>query len=99
MSQTEESVSQVADIAVLGCGGWGKNIVRTVHQLGRLRAVVDPSEAGRLTAKGISPDVPIHASPQPVFADPAVKAVMIATPAETHYSAACAAIAAGKDVF
>jgi len=92
-------LTQHADIAVFGCGGWGKNIVRTVNRLGRLRAVVDPSEKGRATARELAPDAQVHESPDPVLNDPAIKGVMIATPAETHYAMACAAIAAGKDVF
>jgi predicted dehydrogenase len=93
-------LSQVAaDIAVLGCGAWGKNIARKMHQLGRLRAVVDPSEGGRCNAQSVAPGVPVHASPSAVLSDALVKAVMIATPAETHYETACAALAAGKDVF
>ena len=92
-------MSQLADIAVLGCGSWGKNIARTVHQLERLRAVVDPSESGRTNAQSVAPGVPVHQTASAVLSDPQVKAIMIATPAETHYGAACAAIAAGKDVF
>src|SRR5262245_32202866 len=41
----------------------------------------------------------VHATPDPVLKDTKIKAVMIATPAETHYEMACRAIAAGKDVF
>lgn len=86
-------------IAVLGCGGWGKNIVRSVDRLGVLRAVVDPSEAGRAKAAELVPDAEVHADPEAVFADPLIRGVMIATPAETHFELARAAIAAGKDVF
>lgn len=95
----EDCLSNVADIAVLGCGAWGKNIARTMHQLGRLRAVVDPSESGRANAQSVAPGVSVHASAGAALNDSNIKAVMIATPAETHYSAACQAIAAGKDVF
>jgi predicted dehydrogenase len=93
------ALPQAADIAVLGCGGWGRNIVRTVQGLGRLAAVVDPSEAGRKAAAELGKGAPVHATPEPVLKEPAIKAVMIATPAETHYDMACKAIAAGKDVF
>lgn len=95
----EKILAAVADIAVLGCGGWGKNIVRTVNQLGRLRAVVDPSPSGQAAAREIAPQVQVHASPEAVLSDTSIKGVMIATPAETHYATACAAIDAGKDVF
>ena len=86
-------------LAVIGCGGWGKNIARTVFKLGHLAAVVDPSEAGRATAAQIAPGVPVHASIDAVLTDPSIPAVMIATPAHTHYEQACKALAAGKDVF
>jgi predicted dehydrogenase len=92
-------LAQAADIAVFGCGGWGRNIVRTVQGLGRLAAVVDPSEPGRKAAADLGKGAAVHASPEQVLKDAAIKAVMIATPAETHYSTACRAIAAGKDVF
>ena len=92
-------MTQVADIAVLGCGGWGRNIVRTVQQIGRLRSVVDPSEAGQKAAKELAPNACVFAQPDEVFADTSIRGVMIATPAETHYDMACRAIDAGKDVF
>ena len=88
-----------ADIAVFGCGGWGRNIVRTVQQIGRLGAVVDPSDSGQKAAKEIAPNACIFADPGPVLSNPEIRGVMIATPAETHYDMACRAIAAGKDVF
>ncbi|MEM7229492.1 MAG: Gfo/Idh/MocA family oxidoreductase [Planctomycetota bacterium] len=86
-------------IAVVGCGGWGKNIVRTMVGTGRLGAVIDPSTDGQARARELAPDVPVHADLEPVLRDPAIGAVMIATPAETHFELACRAIAAGKDVF
>jgi predicted dehydrogenase len=92
-------VSESPHIAVLGCGGWGRNIVRTVNALGCLKSVVDPTEAGRKTAASLASDAEIFADPEPVLADPHIKGVMIATPAETHFAVARAALEAGKDVF
>ena len=88
-----------ADIAVLGCGGWGRNIVRTMGQLGRLAAVVDPSPAGQQAARELAPSAKVAAEPTAALSDSTITGVMIATPAETHYEMACEAIAAGKDVF
>lgn len=88
-----------AHIAVLGCGGWGKNIVRTVNSLGCLRSVVDPTEAGRETAVSLAPEAKVFDGLEPVLSDPVVKGVMIATPAETHFKLAKAALEAGKDVY
>ncbi|KAA0215044.1 MAG: gfo/Idh/MocA family oxidoreductase [Leptolyngbya sp. PLA3] len=86
-------------VAVLGCGGWGRNIVRTLGKIGAVCAVVDPSESGRATARQLVPSVKVYDDPQQVWRDDSIDAVMIATPAETHYEQACRAIEAGKDVF
>jgi predicted dehydrogenase len=86
-------------IAVFGCGGWGKNIVRTMHKLGYLAAVIDPSDAGRATATELVPGIPVFESIETVLEDSTISGVMIATPAETHFELAKAAILAGKDVY
>lgn len=86
-------------VAVLGCGGWGKNIVRSMQRLGAVAAVVDPSESGRDLAKELAPQATVFSDPQQVISDPAIDAVMIATPAETHFDLARRAMEAGKDVF
>jgi predicted dehydrogenase len=92
-------VARDAEIAVLGCGGWGRNIVRTLHEMGALRAVADPCAAARTCMADLAPGVTCLDDPDPILADPSVRGVMIATPAITHYDLACRAIAAGKDVF
>ena len=86
-------------IAVVGCGYWGRNLVRNVHALGALAAVVEPGAGGAAQARELAPDVPVFDDLAPVLADSAIRGVMVATPAETHYGVACAAIDAGKDVF
>jgi predicted dehydrogenase len=73
--------------------------VRTVQGIGRLAAVVEPSEAGRKAAAELGKGAAVHASPDAVLNDPGIRAVMIATPAETHYEMTLQAIDAGKDVF
>jgi predicted dehydrogenase len=85
-------------VAVIGCGYWGKNLVRNFNQLGALQLVCDMTEFGRQTAKEIVPDVPVVSDTDAVWRSPAT-AVVIATPAETHYAVAKAALEAGKDVF
>jgi len=85
-------------IAVLGCGYWGKNLVRNFQALGAVAAVVDPSAAGRATAKQLAPDAVIHEDFDAVLKDPAIAGVVIATPAETHADLVGRALTAGKDV-
>ncbi len=50
-----------AKIAVLGCGYWGKNLVRNFQGTGALDMVCDPAETGRLTAKEVAPGTRIVA--------------------------------------
>jgi predicted dehydrogenase len=86
-------------IAAVGCGYWGQNLVRNLARLGRLRAVVEPSAPGAARAREIVPDVPVLDSLDEALADPAVRAVTIATPAETHHRLARQALDSGRDVF
>jgi predicted dehydrogenase len=87
------------NIAVLGCGHWGQNLVRNFNSLGVLSAVCDPFEKGRARARELAPSVRVVEQTQELIQDSAIQAVAIATPAETHYSLASQALAAGKDVF
>jgi predicted dehydrogenase len=92
-------VTSQGHIAVFGCGSWGSNIVRCLRELGCLRAVADPTPAGRARAQELAPGVQVHERIEPVLADPDVAGVMIASPAATHFDLARAALDAGKDVF
>ena len=89
--------SERAEVAVIGCGYWGKNLVRNFAQLGALALVCEETAAGRQRAAEIAPGVRVTARAEEVLADP-VPGVVIATPAETHYELARRALEAGKDV-
>src|SRR3954451_16725635 len=84
-------------VAVIGCGYWGKNLVRNFAELGVLAAISDPDQA---TAATLSErfDAPVR-SLDHVLADPSIAAVPIAAPAVHHASLAHAALEAGKHVF
>ena len=86
-------------IAVLGCGGWGKNIIRTLMRVHSVAAIADTSQSARDLGSELAPDACVFDDPTSVIDDPAIDAVMIATPAETHFEIAQRAILAGKDVF
>src|ERR1043165_1523143 len=85
-------------VAVIGCGYWGRNLVRNFHRLDALQMVCDATPSGRATAGEIVPEVPVVANIDDVLASD-VSGVAIATPAETHYDIARRALQAGKDVF
>src|SRR6266550_299381 len=86
-------------IAVAGCGNWGKNLVRNFHRLGALSHICD-SDAARLSQLAEQyPDVLTTDNYEDVLTNDNIKAVIISTPAEQHAWMAEAALLAGKDVF
>ena len=88
-----------AGVAVAGCGHWGKNLARNFAALGNLRAICE-SDAARLAQFAeLYPDAVPYGTFEQMLADPAVRGVAIATPAEQHHWMAIAALNAGKDVF
>jgi UDP-2-acetamido-3-amino-2,3-dideoxy-glucuronate N-acetyltransferase len=84
-------------VAVIGCGGWGRNLVRNFAELGALAAIVDADAAtARALAEKYGCPVRDFAA---VLADPAIDAVVIAAPAVHHYALAKQALLAGKHSF
>ena len=92
-------MSTVPQIALVGCGYWGKNLCRNFHALSALSAVVDATENGHETARSIAPNVRVTKSFDNILADDQIHGVALATPAETHADFAIQAMQAGKDVF
>ncbi len=86
------------NVAVLGCGYWGQNLVRNFYQLGALKLVCDPAETGRTRAGQIAPGIEVCENFDAVFERKDIDAVVLATPAETHHRLAIAAVRSGKDV-
>lgn len=86
-------------IAVLGCGYWGKNLVRNFASLGALKMVCDPAESGRATARQLAPGCSVVAGFEEAIGSAECGAVVIAAPAALHYSLAKAALQADKDVY
>ncbi len=89
--------SATPKIAAVGCGYWGKNIVRNFAELGALHAVCDanPSVADTFAQKY---GVPALSLPQ-ILNDDACQGVAFASPAEMHVRHASDALRAGKHVF
>lgn len=83
-------------IAVLGAGGWGKNLVRVFCELLGENAVtvVDPESTRRDAAKLNHPGITVAESPNWTDLDAAV----IAAPAPLHYQLASEALGAGLHV-
>jgi len=90
--------SKAVSVAVVGCGYWGKNLVRNFNQLGALSMVCDSTPAGQTLAAETAPGVDVTGRVEEALSTEA-QGVVIATPAETHYRLAKQALMAGKDVF
>jgi UDP-2-acetamido-3-amino-2,3-dideoxy-glucuronate N-acetyltransferase len=87
------------NVACVGAGYWGKNLIRNFYSLDALALICD-SDRARLDAIGSEyPSVACTESYDEVLADQTIKAVAIATPAETHGALVRRALLAGKDVF
>jgi len=86
------------NVAVIGAGHWGKNLVRVFSQLGALHLVCETDEK---TLQKIAAEYRVKTTTRlkDVLDDPRVKAVVIATPVATHYEIAKKALLHRKDVF
>jgi len=85
------------NIAVVGCGHWGRNLVRNFAELGALGAVCDPnSELAQNYAKQYTVN---NFSFTEVLNDPSTNGVVLAVPAPLHASMAIEVMNAGKHVY
>lgn len=86
-------------VGVIGAGNWGRNIVRTLSELGVLAAVAESSADLRAGLAGQYPGVPIFDKVESILEQTDISAIAIATPAPTHFEIASHALGLGKDVF
>lgn len=93
------NANQQPRVAVVGCGYWGRNLVRNFHALGALQAVVDPAPGGRALAAQLAPSAAITGDVEAILADSTIDAIAVATPAVTHYELGRRVLTAGKDLF
>jgi predicted dehydrogenase len=96
----KDNSRNTVNVAQLGVGYWGPNLLRNLISNPRfnVRTVVDLSETRRDFVKNIYPEVHVDSTPEVVFEDPNIDAVVIATPVATHYDLAIRAVKSGKHV-
>jgi predicted dehydrogenase len=87
-------------IGVLGAGAWGANHVRVIASTDgcALHAVADRDAGVAERVRKLAPDARFVTDPDQVLSDPAIDAIVIATPAPTHAALAIAALEARKHV-
>ncbi|HWN99004.1 MAG TPA: Gfo/Idh/MocA family oxidoreductase [Blastocatellia bacterium] len=92
-------MSHTRSLAVIGCGYWGKNLIRNFDALEVLAMVCDATPLGRKLAAEIAPNVEVTDRVERVLAASEITGIVIATPAETHYELARQSLEAARDVF
>lgn len=91
----------MVNVALIGAGAWGRNLLRNLALLpdADLRICCDSDQ--ERCAKTLNGFTGVRAcgDPELAFGDPEIDAVVIATPAGTHFDLSKRAMLAGKDVF
>jgi len=86
------------NIAVIGCGYWGPNLIRNFRSIPevRVRTVCDKSPERLNHTRSVYPEVETTDDLGRVISDLAIDMVAIATPVATHHALAAACLTAGK---
>ena len=96
-SPVKEGQKPMANIALLGCGMWGRNIARNLSSLSVLSAVCDSDDA-RAASFADQFDTDAR-SFDDILDDETINGVMLATVAHSHKDLAIKALQAGKHVY
>ena len=86
-------------VGLVGLGYWGGNILRNLSELGVLHTACDSDPMILSDQKKQFPNASYTTAIKDVLENPDIKAVVIATPAATHYEFVKKAILKDKDVF
>lgn len=91
----------MVNVAVVGVGYWGPNLVRNLVENSLCNDVVvcdlDPAKLERILRR--YPGVRVTTRAEEIFASREIDAVMISTPPKTHYELAKRSLGSGKHVF
>ncbi|MFA6568405.1 MAG: Gfo/Idh/MocA family oxidoreductase, partial [Victivallales bacterium] len=87
------------NIALVGAGYWGKNLARSLSELGVLHSICDQAEEIRESMQKLYKDVSVTGAFESVLKDKAVAGIFLASPAVMHFEQAKQALLAGKHVF
>jgi len=87
-------------IGIVGCGYWGPNFVRNFNQIpgSSVVAICDLRQERLEEIRQLFPDIKTYNTVDPLLNDKNIDAVVISTPATTHYAVAKAALENNKHV-
>ena len=86
-------------VAVVGCGLWGRNIVRNFYNLKALHSVCDLDEENLKMISKLYSDINFTKNFDEVLSNPEITAVCIVTPSHTHFNLVKKALLAHKHVY
>lgn len=88
-------------IGIIGCGYWGPNLIRDFSEIDNVEILTcaDLSVKRLTPLKKKFPQIVMTTNSADIINDKSIQAVVIATPANTHYKLAKDSILAGKHVF
>ena len=86
-------------VAIIGCGVWGRNLVRNFYNLEALHSICDMDSETLNTITSQYSEVIGTKDFDEVLDTEDIKGVVIATPSHTHYSLVKKALEAGKNVY
>jgi len=90
-------VKSCPSIAMLGCGAWGKNLIRNLYKLNILKYIYDPDKS---KTKSIIKKYHIkYANIKEILNDKSIKSIIIATPIDTHYELSKIILKKKKNIF
>lgn len=96
---TEHPNVKDISVALIGGGYWGKNLVRNFYNLGALKLICDNSDTILQNYRDQYSDVDTCIAFNDVIRNGDIDAIVISTPAETHYQLAREALLADKHVY
>lgn len=86
-------------IAVLGCGLWGRNIVRNFYNLNALGMVCDLDDDNLAKVREQYPEVKTTKDFHDILNSKEITGVVVVTPSHTHFKFVKAMLEAGKHVY
>lgn len=86
-------------IAIIGCGLWGRNLVRNFYNLGALHSVCDLDKNNLEFINNEYPSVNTTGDFNEILKSEEINGVVVATPSHTHYSVVKILLNSGKNVY
>lgn len=87
------------NIAVIGAGYWGQNLVRNFYQLGALKIVCDVNDATLKKMKDQYPGIETTTDYDVVLGNQNIQGIVIGLPVEYHYAFAEKGLSNDKDIY